>query len=113
MPVPMHSAGRTHSPTKARILPVAPAVIEGRTRNTPASTIVSTTNVTRIPVSPNTNSPRHSGRCRSVADVRPRVSAAALGGRGNSEDQRNEIDHDSQPYQNYADERKEHEREWM
>src|SRR5271154_3078526 len=113
MPAPMHSAGRTHNPIKARILPVAPAVIEGRTRNTPASVIVSTTNVTRTPVSPSTISPCHSERCQSVRDVRLRDSSAALGGWGNSEDQRNEINRDSKPYQNYADERKEQERERM
>src|SRR6202050_1938000 len=52
MPASMHSAGRTHSATKATILPVFPAVIAGRTSNTAVSAIVTTINATRIPVDP-------------------------------------------------------------
>jgi len=58
------SVGRMHRPTKARILPVAPAVNEGRTRNTPASTIVSTTSIMRTPICPNTTPP-----CHALAEI--------------------------------------------
>src|SRR5665213_3293810 len=64
MPAPMQSAGRMNRPKKARILPVAPAVNEGRTRNTAASAIVRTTNAMRTPVSPNTNPP-----CEALAEI--------------------------------------------
>src|ERR1700685_1848984 len=53
----MHSAGRIARATKARILPVTPTVTEGRTRNTAASTIVTTINATRISVDPVTTPP--------------------------------------------------------
>src|SRR5665213_1299476 len=101
----MHSTGRTHKPTKARILPVAPTVIEERTRNTNASAIVSTIDAMRIPVVPNKTAP-----CRALW---ARSSSAVPGGWKNSEDQRNKIDQNSTPDAGCAHKDKEHKRERM
>jgi len=122
MPAEMHSVGRTQSPKKARILPVASVVKEGRTRNTPANTIVSTTSAMRTPVNPDTIPPCHSlseiscetRRAFRQIFLRPTFfSSVAFGGSGNTEHQRKQIDQNSQPNEEYAYEDKKHKRKWM
>jgi len=88
-------------------------VIDDRTRKAPASMIVSTINATKIPVCPNMSLPRYAladiSTVRTAlpvaqfADVivRPflaRISTAVLGGWKRRSDQRNEINHNSEPY---------------
>ncbi len=121
MPELMHSTGRTHRLTNARILPVAPTVIEGRTRNNPASAIVSTTSAMTTPISPDTpffvmRSPEFPGSrpqtCGHQRLVVPASISSAVSAGGEWRTQRNEIDCDSQPYQNCANESKEHKLNW-